>query len=581
MLNSGLMVIGSSGELEFQPCEALMNEPLEPSQNPDPAPVSESTPAQSPPPVRARSHWLKRLLACNPFYLASAALLLYGFYRVSVDPGFLGQEIARLVFSFTSLQFYELLLVFTAVFLARRRIWYDSTLLVGLENLFLLVPFILISQAALIDKWLLAAMCLAGGLLAVARCQGLKRSIAELNFPSALLKIGVLLLAINTALPVVYRILHGPKFGTKPDWGAAYYTNEYAWLLLLPAVCGLANLLPPPRETGSLLAQRRWFPLGLFSLWLAGTGVHLYCLGYVYDFSLRPELLAPAIWMLLWTLRQRAPDFAPKIHPRLQPLLIVPPLLAPFVAVPQTGHQVLLVLASLNAAIYGSIYFRHRGQRLALHLALISLVSLIGAIPEEWGRQMVGGFSSARCIAAAAAVYFLLCAARSRSPKVGLLGSLVGAIVVILVPDNRSAAIHWAFQGGFVFLLLHSLRWDEAVQTGARGFRNLAGSLWAAHALLWTHMGGEAWMACAAAAPVLGGYLAARLIGGDWGPRVLPIAAVIVMLAGPGDLTATRLQTAPIGLLAVIGSFLLFGLGTLAAANKHRWLRVESDPPRK
>src|SRR6266536_2098838 len=166
-----------------------MNERPEPSQDSNPTRAAGVCAADLPVPSRPLSYWLKRFLACNPFYLVSAALLLYGFYRISVDPGFVGQEIARLIFSFTSLQFYEVLLVITAVFLARRRIWYDSTLLVGLENLFLLVPFILISQAALIDKRMLGAMWLAGGLLAVARCDGLKRSIAELNFPGRLLRI--------------------------------------------------------------------------------------------------------------------------------------------------------------------------------------------------------------------------------------------------------------------------------------------------------------------------------------------------------------------------------------------------------
>src|SRR5690349_15436130 len=82
-----------------------------------------------------RMYWLRRLLACTPFYLVSAALLLYGFYLVSIDPRFLNQETKHLVFNFTSLQIYELVLVLTAIFLAARRIWYDSTLLVILENL--------------------------------------------------------------------------------------------------------------------------------------------------------------------------------------------------------------------------------------------------------------------------------------------------------------------------------------------------------------------------------------------------------------------------------------------------------------
>ena len=33
-------------------------------------------------------HWLRRFLASNPFYLLSAALLLYGMYLISADANF-------------------------------------------------------------------------------------------------------------------------------------------------------------------------------------------------------------------------------------------------------------------------------------------------------------------------------------------------------------------------------------------------------------------------------------------------------------------------------------------------------------
>src|ERR1035441_5614769 len=117
------------------------NEPPPIAARPNPAPP----PRPNPKPF---SWWLRKLLACNPFYLVSAALLLFGCYRVSIDAPFLNHETARLVFNFTSVQCYEMLLVLTAIFLARRCLWYDSTLLVGLENLLVFVPFLLISQAA-------------------------------------------------------------------------------------------------------------------------------------------------------------------------------------------------------------------------------------------------------------------------------------------------------------------------------------------------------------------------------------------------------------------------------------------------
>ena len=79
-------------------------------------------------------HWARRLLVCNPFFLCSAALLLFGVNRLSVDPNFLGDEQANLLFNYFALQFYELLVITTAILLARRNIWYDSALLVVVER---------------------------------------------------------------------------------------------------------------------------------------------------------------------------------------------------------------------------------------------------------------------------------------------------------------------------------------------------------------------------------------------------------------------------------------------------------------
>src|SRR6266851_4269939 len=75
-------------------------------------------------------YWVRRLLACNPFYLISAACLLYGSYRFTTGPAFRAAELGPVSTIFGSLQVYEILVVITAIFLASREIWYDSTLLV-------------------------------------------------------------------------------------------------------------------------------------------------------------------------------------------------------------------------------------------------------------------------------------------------------------------------------------------------------------------------------------------------------------------------------------------------------------------
>jgi hypothetical protein len=73
--------------------ETVMKTPL-----PDSLPPGPSTT-----PVRDWRHWLRRLLVCNPFFLVSAALLLFGINRLSVDPHFLAAELAKLLFNTSAL----------------------------------------------------------------------------------------------------------------------------------------------------------------------------------------------------------------------------------------------------------------------------------------------------------------------------------------------------------------------------------------------------------------------------------------------------------------------------------------------
>jgi len=204
---------------------------------------------------------------------------------------------------------------------------------------------------------------------------------------------------------------------------------------------------------------------------------------------------------------------------------------------------------------------------------LISLVALVGGMPEEWGRILVAEFSRNRCLGAGAAAYALLCAAMSRNPKLGLLGAMAAATIAGTLAGARADAVHWALQSGMAFLLLHSLRWNDAEHYGAAGVRILAGLVWAVQGFAWMHTGGAVWMTWVAAVPVLGVYVAARWLAGRWSSLVVPAAAALVMLSGPTHSTAGMVHSVPAGIVAIVGSFVLFGLGTLAALTKHRWNR--------
>lgn len=522
--------------------------------------------------VRPWLVWMKRLLACNPFYLVSAALLLFGMNRVSADPDVLGTELAQLTFNFSSLQLYELLLVGTAIGLARRAVWYDSTLLLVLENLLVLVPFMLVSQAAFMQPGLVWTFCSLAVVLVGMRMGAARRFVVGFSPSPRLISAGLGVLAANAALPVVYRHLHEFKVGTRPTSGTAFEMNEQSWLWLLPVLCALTSLLPHPREDGKLPVQRRWFPVALFLLWLAGTGVHLYSLGYVYDFALRRELLAPSLCVLAWVVQWRLRDFVAEPAPALRVATLILPLVAALVAVGVEGSRVGFTLLAMNIIGYAGVALLDRGNRAARHLVMIALALAVATFPREWavlaGAQLG---SRAHWIGLAAAAYLILSTAVTRNPKLALVGTVAASLLAGAWREPAPDALHWAVQAGLVFYLLHSLRWRDHEFPGAAVARLLTAVAWVAHAFCWVRGDAPFWLTPGMATLVVAACWLHWWIRQKRLPVVILLAAALVAVLGPINMLLVTLQATPVGLVAVGASFLLSGLGTLAAVTKPRW----------
>jgi hypothetical protein len=156
---------------------------------------------------------------------------------------------------------------------------------------------------------------------------------------------------------------------------------------------------------------------------------------------------------------------------------------------------------------------------------------------------------------------------------VGVLGALlVTGTIAILVGEGLNMP-HWGAQAGLGFLLAHSLRWSDAQEPGAAAVRWLTALLWVGHSLVWTQSGGAFWMLLCVAGPVLLLTLINRFFSGHFGPIIVPVAAIVVLLCSPGDLVVSKAQAAPFGLLAILCSFGLFAIGTVSALTKHRWDR--------
>jgi hypothetical protein len=512
----------------------------------------------------------------------SAALLLYGCYRVSIDGTFIDRETARLLFNFSSVQVYELLIVGVAIFLARRCLWYDSMVLVGLENMLVFVPFILLSAAALTGPWITGAVCATGVVLAVLRFGSLKRYFAELNLPRSLLGVGFILLALNVALPLTYRHYINLKIGVHLDAGPDYIMNECMWLLVLPAALALVNFLPHAHLGGDLLPQRRWLPMGMFALWISVTGVHLWALDWVYGYDLRPDLFAPVAWILAWTSFLRVPAIPSKHAVTLKYALMLSAAAAPFLANAPGAEKTYLALMALNVAAFGVMQFLRGGNRLAGHLAYASALLFAAGLPENWIGFVIHGATATGVVAAGLAAYVIFWTAWLRDPKLALLGAILFGAAIAVVFESHLNVANWAFQGSFVFFLLHSLRWNDAEHPGAGTTRNLIAIVWAIQSFIWMNCdGARFWMPFIPGVLVLAVYCVLLACRGAWQLFAIPASALAVILSGPCCLAIDRLRTAPAGLLAVIASFLFLGLGTVAALTREFWHHHEHKTERK
>jgi hypothetical protein len=496
------------------------------------------------------------ILAGNPFYSLSAALLLYGLYLVSVDPQMFGQELAQLAFNFSSLELYEVLVVVTALLLARRALWYDATVLVLL--------FLLISQATFLTRqatWAVGGTAVA---LAIGKFWAFRRHLPAMNVPPTLPLVGLALLVVNVAFPLTFRHVVQADSETWPR------LSRLAWLWLLPALVSLANLHRSGGRRDGRLLEQPWLPLLLHLLWVAATAVHLHSLNYLDGQGFKVALVAPALCALAWTAWHRAIDFNPKAESRLRPAFLVLAALSPLLATGRAESNVMFMLAGGNACALLLLAWRSQSH-LAAQLGLASLVYLAPSMPDTWGRELFPDFSSGKALTLALAAYALLLTSLSRRPA----HSLLGAIVVGLGTQFQFARLDYveqfAMQHALLFVLLHSLRWTE--KRGARALRTAAAIAWLAHSIAWLRLVGvdANWPVLLGGLLVLGVALLMRLVQGRWTHRAVAGSAALVALSVPMNFVIELLRITPSGYLVVLGSFAVFAVGTALAWTKPHW----------
>jgi hypothetical protein len=313
-----------------------------------------------------------------------------------------------------------------------------------------------------------------------------------------------------------------------------------------------------------------------FAFWLVATATHLYSLGYVYDFALQRVWVAPAIWAFAWTLYLRVTDFFEMPRWKLNRALLIAPVLAPFIA-GLANSKITLALAALNALAFGFVALFGTQTRVARNLMIGSVLTMIAAIPHNWGGVVVPGYSPAKAVAIAALVALIIPALVSRNPKLGFLGACALATGVGAFVGDEWRGFNWAVQAGCVFLLLHSLRWLDWREKGLPIARGITAVVWVIDSFAWAHVGGPILALAALGLLVFAVWLVARQLRLVRGLGLVGVAGWLVMVSSPLDAAGVWVTAAPAGLLAVLASLVFFGIGTAAALTKHRWHKTATE----
>lgn len=539
-----------------------------------PTEASTSSPAVPPPLQRNRLDWIWRLLAGNPFYPISALVLLWGAYRLTVDPQFFSSELRQLVFNFGSLQFYELLVVATAVFLARRRIWYDSTQLVLLENLLVFVPFILVSQAIFLGPSVLWSVGLAGCLLAAARQVSLKLGISVLNLPPRLLTLGSAFLAVHLSLPIVFRQIQ--SVGDAVTGGDILHGAILQTWWFVGGLPLLTVLLPRSRHWGGLLPGRSWLPLVLVGMWTAATAVHLAAIGYVYDLRWHWRYLVPVVWAAVWALYLRLEDLTPEPDERWVTWLQAAPVPVAWAALVWGETGLFRGLTLLNLAGFAALWRWGTPARQVRELLLLSAASFVAGTPLDWVALALPECTRIGCVGISIAAYLLVRASFSRLPAAGFGGAVVATIAAAILLEPVHGGMHLTLQIGLVYLLAHSLRWPADANEAATAMRWGAAAGWLLNSWWWTAnlADGQHAFVWGGALLLLGLLGLGRWLTGRWEHPFILGAALLVLLVLPARMVAEQVRTAPVGVIALAASLVLFGLGTGLALTRQFWNRT-------
>ena len=506
--------------------------------------------------VSKPSRFIAAITLCNPLLLLSPLCLLYGIYRAVVAPNLFATDTSNTIFTFLALAIYVLMVCVTSTLLARKRIVPDTVMLLLVNALLFVAPFILIAHGVFLEGHVAIALGALGIAMAKGQLEIFRRRLPD-TFITPQLTIGAaLILASNFAAPLIFRNGLDNATNNNEVWGTV---SEYAWFLILPLLVAWINMIPKPRHPDQIWS-RPWFAPLLYILWLAGTCVQLWTIAYVDDRNLYPYQFAAALWVLAWTLFHRANRFELPFAEQIEKT-------APILAILIPG---LAALNGLDLEIAAALYILNLPllvlARRKLPVIALSGISLIGALccmPLDWITGLSPALNRGEFIALVIGAVTLGGIAVIRDARAGLLAAL-GVGIFARACDLSTAA---ALNAAILFLYIHQLRWTKIARE-ENVLLALAGFIWILHTIgLEVRGSTDIRIACLVATIVVTICLRNASLG--LVTSLVPaICSIIVLCIHPLHWSTKAVTTAPSGALAIFVGFALLAIGAWDSARR-------------
>jgi len=199
-----------------------------------------------------------------------------------------------------------------------------------------------------------------------------------------------------------------------------------------------------------------------------------------------------------------------------------------------------------------------------------AIAILCCSLPGPWIGHILPGVGRPEWAMFSVVACFFWLIFRFRDPRIAILGAMG---IIGLGCSFAPGLSHYAVQMALVSLLAHSLRWNDQGHKGAAMLRFLGATLWVLISCSWLFSPDhpEGLLVDSAAGVLLGIYLLHATIFRCRKHLVVPISASLILLSKPTTILGSWLDRETPGMLAVVGSFVLFALGSIAAFSKPKW----------